>query len=223
MLTTLSDRQESVEAQNHSPAAAQIKYIGNTKKSYLVTKRIFDVVSSILMGSVLLLPMALVALIIVIESPGPAIYKQERLGKDGKPYMMYKFRSMYMDAEKDGPQWAQNSDRRCTKVGCIIRRWHIDELPQLLNVIKGEMSVVGPRPEREYFYNEFEKEIPNFRARLAVEQGLTGISQVNGGYDLTPAQKLEYDIQYIQNQSLWLDIKCILKTFGMIFKHKGAR
>lgn len=221
MLEQTMNQQAGAET---APQTAVIrKYKGNTKKSYLITKRIFDIVLSFVAGLVLLLPMAIVALLIVIESPGPVFYVQERLGKNGKPYMMYKFRSMCVDAEKNGPQWAQYGDPRCTKVGKVIRSWHIDELPQLLNVLKGDMSVVGPRPEREYFYAEFEKEIPNFRDRLVVDQGLTCIGQVSGCYDLTPAERLAYDLEYIQKQSVWMDIKCILKTFRVIVNHKGAR
>lgn len=199
------------------------EYKVNNKKSYLIPKRIFDLILSVLALLVLLLPMAIVALLIRVESPGPVIYKQERLGKNGKPFMMYKFRSMRNDAEKSGPQWATVCDPRCTKVGKVIRVWHIDELPQLWNVVLGEMTVVGPRPEREFFYQEFEKELPNFRDRLLVDQGLTCIAQVNGCYDLTPAGRLEYDMEYIQKQSLWTDIKCVLKTFVVLFNHKGAR
>lgn len=195
----------------------------NNRKSYLIPKRIFDIVVSLLALIVLLLPMAIVALLIVLESPGSVIYKQERIGKNGKPFMMYKFRSMCNDAEKNGPQWASYSDPRCTKVGKVIRLWHIDELPQLWNVVRGDMSIVGPRPEREFFYQEFEKDIPNFRDRLLVDQGLTCIAQVNGCYDLTPAGRLEYDVQYIQEQSIWTDFKCILKTFVVLINHKGAR
>lgn len=199
------------------------EYKVNNKKGYLIPKRIFDLVVSLLALLVLLLPMAIVALLIRVESPGPVIYKQERLGKNGKPFMMYKFRSMRNDAEKSGPQWATVGDPRCTRVGKVIRVWHIDELPQLWNVFLGEMTIVGPRPEREFFYKEFEKEIPNFRDRLLVDQGLTCIAQVNGCYDLTPAGRLEYDVEYIQKQSMWTDFKCVLKTFVVLFNHKGAR
>lgn len=209
----------------HSTPVAEPKtaYRMNNKKSYLIIKRFFDIVASVTVGLVLLIPMLLVALVIVIESPGPALYTQERLGKNGKPFQIYKFRSMCVDAEKNGPQWARTQDPRCTKVGLVIRRWHIDELPQLLNVIKGEMSVVGPRPEREYFYQVFEQELPHYRDRLLVDQGLTCIGQVNGCYDLTPEKRIAYDIEYIENQSIWTDLKCIFKTFGVICNHKGAR
>lgn len=199
------------------------EYKVNRKLGYLIPKRIFDVVVSIILLIVLLLPMAIVALLIRLESPGPVIYTQERLGRNGKPFKMYKFRSMRNDAEKNGPQWAKVGDPRCTKVGKVIRVWHIDELPQLWNVVLGQMTIVGPRPEREFFYREFEKELPNFRQRMLVEQGLTCIAQVNGCYDLTPEGRLAFDMEYIQKQSLWTDFKCIMKTFVVLFNHKGAR
>lgn len=196
---------------------------GNVSKGYRFMQRLGDILLSLSAILLLALPMAVVALLVYIESPGPVIYKQERLGKDGKPFTMYKFRSMHLDAEKGGPRWASRNDVRCTKVGKVIRKWHVDELPQFFNVLKGDMSVVGPRPEREYFYQEFEKMIPNFRDRLAVKQGLTCIAQVNGCYDLTPQQRLDFDMEYIEKQSVWTDLKCVLKTFIVIFNHKGAR
>ena len=136
---------------------------------------------------------------------------------------MYKFRSMYLDAEKDGPRWASVNDDRCTKVGRFIRRTHIDELPQLFNVLKGDMSMVGPRPERAYFYDEFEKDIPDFRERLRVMPGLTGLSQVNGCYDMTPAQRLAYDKTYMESRSVWTDLKILGQTVVVVFNGKGAR
>lgn len=224
MSKTVADMREDVE-KGHSVSviADQRPYRLNQKKSYLFVKRVFDIVVSIVAGSMLLLPMTIIALLIVLESPGPAIYKQERLGKNGKPFHIYKFRSMYVDAEKDGPQWAATEDPRCTRIGKVIRRWHIDELPQLLNVLKGEMSIVGPRPEREYFYEMFEKDLPNYADRMLVDQGLTCIGQVRL-YDasLTPENKIACDIEYIQKQSVATDIGCILKTFGAIFRNKGA-
>lgn len=224
MSKTVADIREDVE-KGHSASVTtdQKPYWLNQKKSYLLVKRIFDIVVSVVAGSVLLLPMAIIGLLIVLESPGPAIYKQERLGKNGKPFNIYKFRSMHLDAEKNGPQWAATEDPRCTKIGKFIRRWHIDELPQLLNVLKGEMSIVGPRPERECFYEIFKKDLPNYSDRMLVDQGLTCIGQVRL-YDaeLTPENKIACDIEYIQKQSVATDIVCILKTFGAIFRNKGA-
>lgn len=193
-------------------------------KAYLFFKRAFDIVFAIVVGLVLLfLFMPIIAIAIKIDSKGPVLFKQERLGKDEKPFMMYKFRSMYIDAEKDGPQWAIASDQRATRVGRFLRKTRIDELPQMWNILVGDMSLVGPRPEREFFYSEFERDIPNFRDRLAVKPGLTGLAQINGGYELDPQSKLDYDIEYMGSRSILLDIKCILKTVKLVFTHDGAR
>ena len=190
---------------------------------YLVVKRLFDVVAAAVGGLVLLLPMAFLALIIRLESPGPALYRQERLGKDGKPFTLYKFRSMRQDAEADGPQWAKVRDSRCTRVGQFLRKTRLDELPQLWNIFKGEMSFVGPRPERACFYAKFETYIKGFSKRMAVTPGLTGLAQVNGGYDLEPEEKIVWDMEYIRTRSIGMDIRCILRTFTLVFTHKGAR
>lgn len=190
---------------------------------YLFVKRAFDILVSVCAGSVLLLPIALVALAVRLDSEGPVIFRQERLGKGGKSFTMYKFRSMYIDAEKNGPQWADRDDCRCTRVGRFIRSTRLDELPQLWNILTGDMSLVGPRPERACFYEEFETYIHGFRHRLAVQPGLTGLAQISGGYDLLPEEKIIYDMQYIQNRSIAMDLKCIFKTVRLVFTHEGAR
>ena len=224
MSMSVTDIPQELQQENILPTEEKKReYHVNNKRSYLICKRIFDVVVSVLAILVLLVPMAVVALLIVIEDPGPVFYSQERLGKNGKPFQILKFRSMCVNAEQNGPQWARTEDPRCTKVGKVIRQWHIDELPQLWNVIKGEMSIVGPRPEREHFYQVFEQDLPNYRDRLLVDQGLTCIGQVNGCYDLTPAKRIDYDIEYIEKQTFWLDLKCIFQTFRVICNHKGAR
>lgn len=192
-------------------------------KFYLFLKRVFDVAAALAAGAVLLLPMIVIGIIIKMDSPGPVLYCQERLGKGGKPFMLYKFRSMKEDAEADGPQWAKENDDRCTRIGYVLRRTRLDELPQLINILKGEMSFVGPRPERAYFYNIFEEYIPGFRNRLLVTPGLTGWAQVNGGYNLAPEEKIIFDMEYIRKRSLWMDMQCVLKTFGVVFSHEGAR
>ena len=130
---------------------------------------------------------------------------------------------MVHDAEKNGAKWAEKNDMRVTLFGKFIRKTRIDELPQLWNVIKGEMSLIGPRPELEVFYRKFEETIPNFRDRLAVKPGLAGWAQVNGGYDITPEEKLRYDLEYIDNLSFKLEIKILLKTIKVIFTGEGAR
>lgn len=190
---------------------------------YLFVKRAFDIVVALTAGSILLLPMAIIALIIYAEDHGPALFSQERLGKDGKPFVMYKFRSMRVDAEENGPQWAAREDDRCTKVGHFLRKTRLDELPQLWNILAGHMSFVGPRPERECFYEKFETYIHGFRNRMAVRPGLTGWAQVNGGYDLAPEEKILFDMDYIKNRSVIMDLKCLLRTVKLVFTHEGAR
>jgi exopolysaccharide biosynthesis polyprenyl glycosylphosphotransferase len=190
---------------------------------YCLVKRLFDIIFSIVTGLILLVPMLIIGLLVKLDSKGPALYKQERLGWKGKPFVMYKFRSMRVDAEENGPQWAERDDDRCTKFGKFLRKTRLDELPQVLNILTGEMSVVGPRPERAYFYDKFEAYIPNFRDRLQVKPGLTGYAQVNGGYELLPEEKLAYDMEYINKRGLWLDFVCILQTVRLIFTHEGAR
>ena len=197
--------------------------VGNQTRGYLAAKRGFDIVFAFFAGVIFFVPMLLIALMIRIDSPGSALFRQERLGKDGKPFMIVKFRSMYLDAEADGPQWAASEDERCTRVGRVLRKVRLDELPQIWNILVGHMSFVGPRPERAYFYDKFETYIHGFRNRLAVQPGLTGLAQVNGGYDLAPEEKVVYDMEYIQNQSVLLDLKCLFKTVKLVFTHEGAR
>lgn len=199
------------------------KEIPNGGNVYKVIKRVLDFICSLLACIILFIPMLVIAIIIKCDSKGSVIYKQERLGKNGKKFNIYKFRTMRMDAEENGPQWALKNDDRCTKVGQKLRNCRLDELPQLLNILKGNMSFVGPRPERECFYEEFETYIHGFKNRLAVTPGLTGMAQVNGGYDLGPEEKIVYDMEYIKKQSLWLDIKLVFKTVKLVFTHEGAR
>ncbi len=193
------------------------------KPIYHFFKRIFDIFASFFALVILFLPMCVVALAIKAESEGPAIYKQERLGLFEKPFVIYKFRSMYNDAEKNGAKWATKDDPRITKVGAFLRKTRMDEFPQLVNILLGQMTIVGPRPERPVFYDEFDTYIDGFRQRTYVKPGLTGFAQVNGGYDLKPEEKVVYDLEYIRKQSFWLDLKIIFKTVSIVFSHKGAR
>jgi len=188
-----------------------------------VYQRVLDIVLSIL-GLLVGLPLiAIFGILIKLEDNGPITYKQERLGKGGKRFYVYKLRSMRTDAEKFGAQWAEKNDPRITKVGKFIRKTRIDEIPQLFNILKGDMSIIGPRPERPEFTQEFNEEIPGFINRLAVKPGLTGWAQVNGGYDITPKEKLVEDIYYIKNRSILLDFKIILKTVKVVLTGHGAR
>lgn len=194
-----------------------------SNNTYLLIKRVFDVVVSAVLIIFLCLPMVIIALLVRLDSPGPALFRQERLGKGGQPFTILKFRSMRLNAEENGPQWADRDDPRCTHLGRILRKSRLDELPQLWNILKGEMSFVGPRPERACFYDEFETYIHGFRNRLLVKPGLTGWAQINGGYDLKPEEKIVYDMEYIQSRSVGMDLKCIFKTVGLVFSHDGAR
>lgn len=193
------------------------------KKFYFLCKRFFDVVVSAVGLAICALPMLLIGVLVRLDSEGPAIYAQERLGLNEKPFIMYKFRTMYLDAEANGPQWAEKNDIRRTKVGIFLRKTRLDELPQFINILKGEMSLVGPRPERAYFYNKFDETVPGFRRRMMVIPGVTGLAQVNGGYELSPDEKLVYDMEYIRSQNFLLDLKCIVWTVKLVFTHKGAR
>ena len=214
---------QAIEKENKLNTYVVDAVVPTSDLRYLFTKRCIDVVSAVVGGAVLLVPMIIIALAIRLDSEGPALFRQERLGKNGVPFTMLKFRSMYLDAEKDGPKWADSDDERCTRLGRLLRKCRLDELPQLWNILVGEMSLVGPRPERACFYDEFETYIHGFRNRLTVKPGLTGLAQVNGGYDLGPEEKIVYDMEYIKNQSLLLDVKCILKTVKLVFSHEGAR
>lgn len=172
-------------------------------------------------------PVALVvATIIKATSSGPAVYKQVRVGRNGKTFTMLKFRSMYEDAEKRaGPQWAKENDPRITPVGRFIRKTRLDEIPQFVNVLKGEMSLVGPRPERPFFVEQLKKEIPWYVRRIKMKPGITGWAQVKHKYDETiddVKQKVLYDLYYFENMSIVLDVKIILRTVLVVFTGKGA-
>jgi Undecaprenyl-phosphate glucose phosphotransferase len=189
----------------------------------VVMKRLTDIVISSVAIIVFAPVMALIAVWIKFESKGPIIFRQERVGLDGHEFWMLKFRSMFTDAEKHtGPVWAKEGDDRCTRVGAILRRTSFDELPQLFNVLKGDMSLVGPRPERAVFVENFKKSIPHYMLRLKMKAGLTGWAQVNGWRGNTSLEKrIEYDLYYIKNWSLLFDMKIIIMTVwkGFISRH----
>jgi exopolysaccharide biosynthesis polyprenyl glycosylphosphotransferase len=166
----------------------------------------------------------LVALAVKLESPGPALYVQERCGKDGAPFNILKFRSMRTDAEKQGPQWAGKKDPRVTRLGKILRQLHIDEIPQMINVLKGDMSLIGPRPERPVFVKKLSEEIPLYMRRLRVRPGITGWAQVKHVYDESiddVRKKVEYDLYYIENMSLRMDFKIALSTMYHMLLGRG--
>ncbi len=189
-------------------------------------KRVVDIVLSLSALFILAPFLMLVALLIRIDSKGPIFYEQKRSGFRGKEFILYKFRSMISDAEKHtGPVWAEKNDQRITRLGRILRPLRIDELPQLLNVLRGDMSFVGPRPERPAFVEQLREVIPLYTLRLTVHPGITGLAQVQHAYDVSVEhvkRKLEYDLRYINNMSLRLDLKIFLKTVLTVLKKEGA-
>jgi len=190
-------------------------------------KRLFDLLVSAAMLTVTLPIMALATLLIKLESPGPVLYRQERVGQGGRPFTILKFRSMCVDAEKDGkPRWAGQNDSRITLVGRCIRRTRIDELPQIFNVFFGEMSFVGPRPERPYFVQDLTQKIPYYGVRHTVKPGITGWAQVRypyGASDEDAMHKLQYDLYYVKNHSLFLDLMILFQTAQVVLWGKGVR
>ena len=194
------------------------------KPVYELAKRCFDVIFS---GFLLLLfaaPMIVIGIAVKFTTPGPALYSQERLGKDGNQIKIYKFRTMVFDSEIDTIRWSCDDDPRVTPLGRILRKYHIDELPQLWDIFRGVLSFVGPRPEREVFYDAFETYIHGFRERLKVKPGLTGLAQVTGGSFMPPEEKIVFDIEYIRNRSFALDLKLMIRTavvvLGKVFSNE---
>jgi sugar transferase (PEP-CTERM system associated) len=189
-------------------------------------KRLVDLVCSFA-GLVILSPVAFLAVCAIkVDSPGPALFRQKRVGHNGVPYQLLKFRSMAIDAETNGAVWAQENDTRVTRVGKIIRKTRLDEVPQMWNVLKGEMSFVGPRPERPEFVAHLKDEIPFYSVRHSVKPGITGWAQVNYQYGASQEdafEKLQYDLFYIKNLSIFLDLQVLLKTVKVVLFTKGAR
>ena len=189
-----------------------------------IFKRLTDIIVSLIALIVLSPIMLIIALAIKIYDGGNVFYKQLRLTRDGKMFMIYKFRSMkYDDSDKGkNARLASKTDSRITPIGKVIRNLHLDELPQLFNVLKGEMSLVGPRPERPEIFLKYEKSIPQFDFRLKVKAGLTGYAQVYGKYNTSPIDKLKMDLTYIQQYSYWLDIKLMLLTLKIMFRKESS-
>jgi exopolysaccharide biosynthesis polyprenyl glycosylphosphotransferase len=187
--------------------------------AYRIAKRVLDVTASVVI-LVLSAPLMLLAMLAIrITSPGPSLFWQERVGKNGRTFKIIKLRTMVADAEKDGPQfWAGKHDPRQTRIGALLRKIHLDEVPQLWNVLRGEMSLVGPRPERPCFVEQFEQELPRYADRHRVLPGITGLAQVNGFYHSSPREKLRFDLMYLYHCSLWLDISIIVRTALGVFR-----
>jgi lipopolysaccharide/colanic/teichoic acid biosynthesis glycosyltransferase len=194
-------------------------------RNYFRSSRMFNIFMSILLILLLFLPGLLVVLLHRCFSRGPLFYTQERTGLHGKVFKLYKFRTMVTEAEKGGARFTAKDDPRITRIGSVMRRLRLDEIPQLFNVLKGDMSLVGPRPEREVFIESLTKEIPYYKLRLLVHPGLTGWAQINGVYagnNLEDHQeKLEYDLYYIKNRSIFLDLTILLRTVKTIIEAKG--
>ncbi len=192
-----------------------------------MVKRVFDVTVAMTLLIVFFPLMAMVAILIFLERRGPVIYRQERVGLRGESFVVLKFRSMRADAESDGkPRWAEREDPRVTALGRILRRSRIDELPQLLNVLKGEMSFVGPRPERPQFVTMLTDQVPFYAVRHSVKPGITGWAQVRYSYGANVEQsvkKLEYDLYYVKNNTLFLDLMILLETVRVVLLGEGAR
>jgi sugar transferase (PEP-CTERM system associated) len=191
-----------------------------------LVKRAFDLAASLALLVVAAPVMLLTAICISLESGLPILYRQARVGEGGRTFTLYKFRSMKNDAERDGPQWAATDDDRTTAVGRIIRKLRIDELPQIINVLKGDMSFVGPRPERPYFVDQLSGQIPYYALRHAVKPGITGWAQVRYPYGASvddSVEKLQYDLYYVKNHGLFLDLMILIDTVQVVLWGKGAR
>jgi sugar transferase (PEP-CTERM system associated) len=192
-----------------------------------VVKQVFDIICALLLLILAAPVMLLTAVAILVESGFPILYRQERVGLHGRLFEVLKFRSMGIDAEKDGaPRWANANDDRVTGVGRIIRKTRIDELPQLFNVLRGDMSLVGPRPERPFFVDQLTKQIPFYAVRHSVKPGVTGWAQVRYHYGASvadSAQKLQYDLYYVKNHTLMLDLVVLFETVGVVLMARGAR
>lgn len=202
-----------------------LDYIGEpVPKSKLIGKRVCDIVFGTVFGVVSLPVILAFGILVKITSKGPAFFKQQRVGYMGQPITIVKLRSMRNDAEKKtGAVWAKKDDPRVTRVGHFMRKTRIDELPQFWSIIKGDMSLVGPRPERFVLTEQFSKKWPDFPKRLRTIPGLTGYAQVHGGYDLKPNEKCKLDNYYIKHYSLGFDFKIAFETFRIIFTGDGAR
>jgi len=194
------------------------------KRGYEVAKRLIDIVLALIIGGISLIFYPFIILAIKLSSKGPVFYRQKRVGRYDRPFQIIKFRTMIADAEKDGAVWARENDTRITKLGSFLRKTRIDELPQVWNILKGEMSFVGPRAERPEFHNQLQDSVPFFQERYLIKPGLTGWAQINFRYGASindTAEKLKYDLYYIKNRSIALDIGIILKTIRIAAQQGG--
>ncbi|MFA5087603.1 MAG: exopolysaccharide biosynthesis polyprenyl glycosylphosphotransferase [Candidatus Omnitrophota bacterium] len=220
-------------ARSRAPEPATILLVGFgmivsiVRRVYAAIKRTLDILASII-GIIFLSPLFLItALLVKFTSKGPIIFTQTRVGKNGALFNIYKFRTMRVDAEREtGPVWAAQNDNRLIPCGKFLRKAHLDELPQFVNILKGDMSLIGPRPERPVFVEKLKKEIPDYEKRLEVKPGLTGLAQVWHKYDETiedVKKKVKYDLLYIRKLCLWTDVRILLRTVRVVFTGEGAR
>lgn len=196
------------------------------RSGYAPVKRLIDVIAVVVTLPLWLLLGAIVWLVVKIDSRGAAIYSQERIGRNGRVFTLYKYRTMIPDAEPNGPAFARIGDPRLTRVGGVLRKTRLDEIPQLWNVFVGELSLVGPRPERPVFVEQFERTIPFYTSRTLIRPGVTGWAQVNYGYaddEVETVEKLTYDLYYVKNSSVWLDLHILFKSVWTVFTGSGAR
>jgi exopolysaccharide biosynthesis polyprenyl glycosylphosphotransferase len=197
-----------------------------SRNEYAPFKRFFDILLTVITAPVWAVMGALITVAVKVDSRGPAIYRQRRVGRGGELFTLYKFRTMVLDAERHGPQFAAVGDDRLTRVGRVLRRFRIDEIPQLLNVLKGDLSLVGPRPERPEFTEIFEQSIPFYAYRTIVRPGVTGWAQVNYGYaddEADTIEKLTYDLYYVKHMSPWLDMQILGRSVWTVLSGFGAQ
>ena len=227
---------QSTSSKSRAPEPSTLALFGSgiagiivrfVRKSYATVKRIIDVTGSII-GLVILSPFCLLAILLIkATSKGPIFYSQTRVGKNGENFEILKFRSMKVDAEKTtGAVWATANDNRLIPCGTFLRKSHIDEIPQFINVLRGEMSIVGPRPERPVFVDQFKQAIPEYGKRIEVKPGITGLAQVWHKYDETiedVKKKVKYDLLYIRKVCLWTDLTILFRTVRVVFTGEGAR
>jgi len=224
----LSEFYENLTQKIPLAAINQVWFLENisqrTKSFYEISKRIFDFLLGLILLIVSLPFWLIIGIIIKLDSPGPVFFKQIRIGRSGKPFKLIKFRSMIKNAEKHGPKMAAIDDKRITRFGKFLRKTRLDELPQLWNIIKGDMSFVGPRAERPEFHQELKASIPFYQERYLIKPGLSGWAQIKYGYGSTikdAFEKVQYDLYYIKNRSFVLDLSIILKTINIILKGGG--
>lgn len=212
------------ESEDSMITQEESRSLSTNKASFRTFKRSFDIVASILVLPFVGFFVLIFGIMIKLEDGGPIFYTQSRVGQGLKEFNIFKMRSMKINAEElTGSVWAEKNDPRITKIGKVIRKYRIDELPQFINVIKGDMSIIGPRPERLDFTLKFNEEIPGFVNRLHVKPGITGLAQVSGGYEISPREKLYLDCIYMKNFGLKQDLVIIFKTIKVVITGEGSR